>query len=93
MSVRSVSTVGVLDMRIPQEQKKHAADTSVRSVPTVGNIEAWALEDQRKPAVDTSVRSVVPVGGALMKKYPEEAICSWIECATDQRSWAAGTED
>ena len=60
---------------------------------SVGAIETGAPKDQKRPAADTSVRSVPAAGDFTKWKDPEDALCTWIECAKDQRSWAEVTEE
>ena len=64
-------------------------------------------KDHKTPAVSTSILSVGHAGSPnqdddsertlrchpLAVKDPEEAICTWIECVKDQRSWAEVAED
>ena len=90
-----------------EEQWQHTAHTSVGNVVTACALETGPPKDQMKPAVDTSIRSVALAGSAnqredlerklrchpLAVKDPEDAICTWIECAKDQRFWAEVTEE
>ncbi len=106
-SMPSVSTVGVLETHKPAGarnlsiacDKGHAGtrDLLIACANDSGNLSiACAIntpEEQNKHSADTSMRSVSSGGHHEHRrvKDPKDTICSWIECAFDQRSWAEVT--